>query len=174
MPLNVGFAYNIKPEIIPQGTPEDFFAEFDTADTISGIRSALEAFGNKVYMIEANEDAYHKLREYRDDLDIVFNFAEGLKGESREAHIPAMCEMLAIPYTGSKVTTMAITLDKARTKEILAHHGIPTAKFKVIRSERDLDLHYSDLRYPLFIKPVQEGSSKGITNNSLINDSEEL
>lgn len=173
MPLNVGFVYNIKPESIPDGTPQDFFAEFDTADTITGIRSALEAYGNKVYMIEANEEAYNKLKACKDNLDIVFNFAEGMHGDSREAHIPAMCEMLNIPYTGSKVLTMAITLDKARTKEILAHHGVPTPKFKVIRDEHDLN-GVSELRYPLFIKPVQEGSSKGITNDSFIGTSEEL
>ena len=173
MPLNVGFAYNIKPESVPAGTPDDFFAEFDTADTINGIKSALEAYGNKVFMIEADEKAYQKLQEHKDDLDIVFNFAEGMRGDSREAHIPAMCEMLNIPYTGSKVLTMAITLDKARTKEVLIHHGVPTARFKVLRSEDDLK-SVSDLRYPLFIKPVQEGSSKGITNNSYISNSEEL
>src|SRR2546426_1737246 len=97
--------------------------------------------------------------------DIVFNMAEGLHGPCRESHVPALCEYLNIPYTGSDPLTLALTLHKGRTKEILAYRGVPTAPFRVI--ERVEDLERLPLPYPLFVKPVAEGSGKGIFVNNL-------
>src|SRR5205823_8007206 len=95
----------------------------------------------------------------------------GLNGPNREAHVPAICEFYGVPYSGSDPFTLSLCLDKARTKEILSHHGIPTAPFMVIRDERDLErLAAVDSRFPIFIKPLHEGSSKGITERNLCHD----
>ena len=115
-------------------------------------------------MIEADENAFEKFRIAK--ADIVFNVAECANGTSREAQIPAMLDMLKIPYTGSDPLTLATCLDKARTKEILAYHKIPTAKFLFVESIADLERF--DLNFPVMIKPVAEGSSKGIFNSSLV------
>ncbi|MCL4547438.1 MAG: ATP-grasp domain-containing protein [Bacteroidetes bacterium] len=115
-------------------------------------------------MIEADENAFEKFRSTK--ADIVFNVAECANGTSREAQIPAMLDMLKIPYTGSDPLTLATCLDKARTKEILAYHKIPTAKFLFVESIAELERF--DLNFPVMIKPVAEGSSKGIFNSSLV------
>jgi D-alanine-D-alanine ligase len=121
-------------------------------------------------MIEANEEAFEKFRAA--EPEIVFNVAEGASGISREAQIPAMLEMLQIPYTGSDPLTLATCLDKSRTKEILSYHCIPTSKFLLVESIGDL--RNFSLRFPVIIKPVAEGSSKGIFNSSFISRADEL
>ena len=164
--MRIGLTYNS----LPENTRTDEFAEFDDMSTIIAIKNALASGGHKVILVEANEDAYEKLKNSK--FDFVFNFAEGLYGESRESQIPAMLEMLKIPYTGSGPLTLAIALDKPRTKEILRYHGIPTPNFQVFKSVNEpLD---KNLHFPLFVKPVAEGSSKGITSKSLVNNEKEL
>lgn len=121
-------------------------------------------------MIEADENAFQKFREANPD--IVFNVAECAFGISREAQIPAMLDMLQISYTGSDPLTLTTCLDKARTKEILSYHGIPNAKFLLIESLNDLENF--DLEFPIIMKPVAEGSSKGIFNSSFITNRVDL
>ncbi|MEG8946001.1 D-alanine--D-alanine ligase family protein [Rosettibacter firmus] len=121
-------------------------------------------------MIEANEDAFEKFKKHRPD--IVFNIAEGANGISREAQIPAMLDMLQIPYTGSDPLTLTTCLDKARTKEILSYYKIPTAKFLLAETLNDLENFH--LKFPVIIKPVGEGSSKGIFNSSFIQNIDDL
>ncbi|MCF8411786.1 MAG: ATP-grasp domain-containing protein [Melioribacteraceae bacterium] len=121
-------------------------------------------------MIEANVKAFDKFQKVKPD--IVFNVSEGINRISREAQIPAMLDFLNIPYTGSDPLTLAICLDKSRTKEILSYHNIPNPKFRVIRHHDELN--NLELDFPLFIKPIGEGSSKGIFDNSLVKDSETL
>lgn len=151
------------------GTVADRYAEWDTEETISAVASALSEI-HRVTLIEADEDAYQKLLATRPD--IVFNIAEGMYGISREAQIPAMCEFLQIPYTGSDPLTLAVCLDKSRAKEILAYHKIPTAPFVVVSTTNDLK-HFT-LKLPAIIKPLHEGSSKGIYNKSVVRTREEL
>jgi D-alanine-D-alanine ligase len=121
-------------------------------------------------MIDADEEAYEKLRTLRPDF--VFNIAEGLYGTSREGQIPAMLEMLQIPYLGSDPLTLGICLDKARAKEILSFHKIPTAGFSVIRSMSDFE--DVRLKFPAMVKPLHEGSSKGIYNSCVVRNPDEL
>jgi D-alanine-D-alanine ligase len=147
----------------------DMYAEWDTPETINAVARALSLFHN-VTMIEADEYAYEKLRE--GEFDIVFNIAEGMNGVSREAQIPAMLEFLGMPYTGSDPLTLATCLDKSRTKEILSYNGVPTPKFVVARSPAEAS--EASLRYPLFVKPLHEGSSKGIYNSSYVTTPEGL
>lgn len=123
-----------------------------------------------MHLIEANTEAFEKLNMLKPDL--VFNIAEGMHGISREAQIPAILDMLQIPYTGSDPLTLSICLDKARTKEILKYHNIPTADFQVISSLEELKA--AKFSFPLFIKPNGEGSSKGIFNASLAHNTVEL
>ena len=214
----IGFAYNQKPELAANGgggglpssvrselRPEeeppsnsDVYAEWDSADTIDAVASALSALGD-VIRIEATEELPARLRSERPD--IVFNIAEGLNGTNREAHVPAICEFFGIPYSGSDPYTLSLCLHKARTKDVLSVHGIPNAPYVVIEDEAALEellreqargkrgevkrrpqfavrsftpFPLPPSRFPLFLKPVHEGSSKGITERNFVRDRDEL
>ena len=149
----------------------DEFAEWDNPATIAAVESALSHLG-KVVRLEATEDFPERLRKARPD--IVFNIAEGFNGVNREAHVPAICEFYGVPYTGSDPFTLALCLDKARTKETLSFHGIPTPKFAVVAKMADIGAVGKKLGLPLFVKPLHEGSSKGITDNNLCRDGDQL
>jgi len=149
----------------------DEFAEWDSPATIAAIESALSRLG-KVIRLEAKDDFPERLRATRPD--IVFNIAEGFHGVNREAHVPAICEFFGIPYSGSDPFTLSLCLDKARTKETLTFHGIPTPKFAVVENIEDLDAVRKELSLPLFVKPLHEGSSKGITDSNLCWDRKHL
>lgn len=146
-----------------QKTKVDTYAEWDSEDTILAVKTALEQH-HTVTLIEADEEAYQKLLQIQPE--IVFNIAEGLHGSSREAQIPAMLEMLGIPYTGSDPLTLGICLDKSRAKEILAHHNIPTPLFAVINSVHELK--NVTMPFPCIVKPLHEGSSKGVLDSSVV------
>lgn len=182
--MNVALAYNLKPEsdsfpavVSPNpnsssqktNSEMDQYAEWDTWETINAVKDAISIYNN-VSLIEANEEAYNKFREIRPD--IVFNIAEGANGVSREAQIPAMLDMLKLPYTGSDALTLAICLDKARTKEILSYYKIPTAKFFVADKVEDAKNHM--LNFPMIVKPISEGSGKGIYASSFVHNNNEL
>jgi D-alanine-D-alanine ligase len=149
----------------------DEFAEWDSPTTIAAVESALSKLG-KVVRLEANEDFPERLRQTKPD--IVFNIAEGFYGVNREAHVPAICEFYGIPYSGSDPFTLSLCLDKARAKETLAFHGIPTPRFAVVRKIEELRAVSQKLSLPLFVKPLHEGSSKGITDSNLCRDAEHL
>lgn len=171
MALVVGLMYNLGKHAPPaDGEPPDANAEFDSEETVLAIASALAAGGYDVVRIEGNEQAYDRLREVRPD--IVFNITEGLRGESRESHIPCMLEMLGIPYTGSGPLALAVSLDKPAAKKIFAYHGVPTPQFRSIAPGEPADV--SGLRFPLFVKPAREGSSKGIESNAVCHTPAEL
>jgi D-alanine-D-alanine ligase len=168
----IGLAFNRKPDdrqipaSVPSGSrevgdPVDLYAEWDDEITVAAIETALGEAG-EVTRLEATEDFPLRLREAKPD--IVFNVAEGLWGPNREAHVPSLCEFWGVPYTGSDPLTLAICLDKGRAKEILAYHGVPTAEFTVVPGGERLDGIPS---LPVVVKPVHEGSSKGITQASL-------
>src|SRR3981081_3834797 len=147
-------------------TADDEYAEWDSAETIAAVERALARHG-EVVRLEATDDFPQRLADARPE--IVFNIAEGLRGPNREAHVPAICEFYGIPYSGSDPFTLALCLDKARTKEILRAHDIPPAGWGLVLSSADLRaLDRAALRSPLFAKPVHEGSSKGITERNFI------
>lgn len=168
----IGFAFNRKPAdgSVPPAAPSgshglgetvDLYAEWDDDVTIAAIEAALAEAG-EVVRLEATGDFPLQLRESK--ADIVFNVAEGLWGPNREAHVPSFCEFWGVPYTGSDPLTLAICLDKGRAKEILAYHGVPTAQFAIAPGGEPLD---GIPALPVIVKPVHEGSSKGITQASL-------
>lgn len=171
MTLKVGLTYNLRKQVDTENNePEDFYAEFDDEETINAIADALKTGGCKVTKIEADEKAYSRLKRLLPD--IVFNFAEGIRGESRESHIPAMLEMLGIPYTGSGPLTLAIALNKALTHQLLEINEISSPFFQVFnRVDERIDVK---LEFPCVVKPLSEGSSKGIWNSSLIKDERAL
>ncbi|SRR6266542_869323 len=148
----------------------DEFAEWDDPETIAAVESALSPLG-KVVRLEATEEFPEKLRLTGPDL--VFNIAEGLNGVNREAHVPAICEFFGVPYSGSDPFTLSLCLDKARAKEVLAFHRIATAPFTVVRKKEDVAKARA-LPLPLFVKPLHEGSSKGITDRNLCWDYDRL
>ena len=164
--MRIGLAYNEKPD--PSLASEEY-AEWDDPSTIAAVEQALGIFG-RVIRLEADEFFPQKLSLARPD--IVFNMAEGARGSSRESLVPAMCEYLNLPYTGSDPLTLGLALHKGRAKEILAYRGVPTAPFRVI--ERREDLERMPLPFPLFVKPIAEGSSKGIFTNNLCTNAAEL
>jgi D-alanine-D-alanine ligase len=147
----------------------DTYAEWDTWETVNAVKDAISEIHN-VTLVEANNDAFLKLKELKPD--IVFNFAEGLIGVNRESHMPAMLEMLQLPYSGSDALTLGICLDKSRAKEILTYHKIPNAKFLVANSMEDIQ--NTNFDFPLIVKPISEGSSKGIFSSSFVKNTKEL
>lgn len=172
--MRVALLANIKP----QGNvtfEDDTFAEWDSAETINAVRDALASHPDiECEIVEAiPEIALPRLmvRKY----DIVFNIAEGMRGAAREAQFPAVMEMLGIAYTGSGPLTLATALDKARTKEVLTHHGIPTAKFiTTVDTSATLNELLPGTEYPVVVKPLSEGSSKGVKNSSFVKNDTEL
>jgi lysine 2,3-aminomutase len=167
--LKVAVAFNLKrqPEI---NMPEDYYAEYDDIAVPMAIKTSLESAGHHAELVEADQGFYEKVRA--GNFDFVFNIAEGINGDARESQVPAILDMLGIPYTGSGVLTQAITLDKKRTKEILLHNGVATPKYQLFTSWKER--LNPELKFPMFVKPNAEGSSKGIRNNSLVKNEEEL
>jgi D-alanine-D-alanine ligase len=150
--------------------PLDHTAELDSVQTIETLREAIAMHGHEVILIEADVHAYQRLRT--SGVDLVFNIAEGTHGEDREAQIPAMLEMLGIPYTGSGPLALALCLHKGKTKEILSWHGIPTPAFQVVSHPEDLDLAW--LAFPLIVKLLHEGSSMGLSYAAVVETPEAL
>ena len=131
--LRVGFTFNMKRVDSKHGN--DAEAEYDPPETIDAIRNAIESLGHEVVPLEANSELPQRLSESK--VDLVFNIAEGLSGRNREAQVPALCELVGIPYTGSDSATLALALDKALAKRILRQHGILTPEFQVMVSGRE-------------------------------------
>ncbi|MDE3153327.1 MAG: D-alanine--D-alanine ligase [Gemmatimonadota bacterium] len=164
----------------PVPTLSDVYAEWDSVETIDAVARALSAFG-EIVRLEATADFPQRLRDAR--VDLVFNIAEGLYGPNREAHVPAICEFFGIPYSGSDPFTLSLCLHKARTKQMLAAHGVPTPAFVLLETDAALEALAAGRHaegpaaapeFPLFLKPVQEGSSKGITERNFVRDAREL
>lgn len=173
-PNNLAFLYNVRHVYPDSVDPRvQLEADFDDPRTIEWIIKHLNNLGfKKIIPIEANEEAYLKLYEYKGEIDLVFNFAEGLRGKDRECHLPAMLEMLGLPYTGCSPLSSALILNKAAAKDILKCSGIPVLPHQIMKTGKEtLD---SALKFPLIVKPIAQGSSAGITNKSVVNSEEEL
>lgn len=167
--MTIGFAYNVK-RIDAKQDGDDSESEYDPPKTIDAIRSAIESFGHDVVMLEATSDLPRLLADA--PVDVVFNIAEGISGRNRESHVPALCELIGLPYTGSDAATLSICLDKALTKKILMQHNILTPNFQVFETGKERI--QKNLHFPLICKPNEEGSSKGIGDKSVVDNEEEL
>ncbi len=171
MGLNVAVLANLKKNAPKYaGMPADAWADLDSPVTVEAICAALEAGGHRATFLEGNLSLAETLPQLAPD--ICFNICEGHWGDSRESHVPAILEMLRVPYTGSGVLTLALTLDKPMTKRVLAFHGLPTPAFQVFeRADEPLD---PDLVFPLFVKPSREGTGMGVSASSIVTDEAEL
>ncbi|MFA6081659.1 MAG: ATP-grasp domain-containing protein [Patescibacteria group bacterium] len=167
--MNIAFLYNVRRSSSDSvNYKNQLDRDFDDPATTRCQIRHLRSLGFNVSPIEANEKAYFKLFRLRSKIDLVFNVAEGIYGKDRELQMPAILEMLQIPYTGSSPLTHAFSLNKAKAKEIFLANNIPTAEFQTI-DKPNFTLKKT-LKFPLIVKPVAEGSSMGITNNSVVYD----
>jgi D-alanine-D-alanine ligase len=169
--MHVALLANLKknaptwPDISP-----DHWDDLDSEETIQAILDALKAVGHRATFLEGDVTLYDNLQKVKPD--ICFNICEGHFGDSREAQVPAILEMLRIPYTGSRVLTLALALDKPMTKRVLAYHKLPTPAFQTFeRVDESLD---PDMEFPLFIKPSREGTGMGVSAESILQDEGQL
>jgi len=167
----VGITYDLRQDYLAQGFSEEETAEFDRIDTIQAIEQALEDLGFKTDRIGNIFNLTKRIAE-AESWDLVFNIAEGLKGFSREAQVPALLDAFNIPYTFSDPLVLSLSLHKALTKRVMRDLGIPTPDFFVVENHSDIDL--VGLPFPLFAKPIAEGTGKGITPSSKIESPNEL
>lgn len=167
----IGITYDLREDYLLMGFSEEDAAEFDTIETIEGIENALNDLGHQTVRIG-------HLRLLMEALlaghrwDMVFNICEGFYGIGREAQVPALLDAFNIPYVFSDPLVLSLTLDKGMTKRVIRDAGIPTADFSVV--SRPADITRINLPYPLFVKPVAEGTGKGISGESIIRDAAAL
>lgn len=153
-----------------EGMPEDQWDDLDSEKTVEALLQAIRAGGHSCEFLEGDITLYDTVRKYKPD--ICFNICEGHYGDAREAQVPAILEMLRIPYTGSKVLTQALALDKPMTKRVLTYHDLPTPNFQTF--ERVDEPLSKDMGFPLFAKPSHEGTGMGVSARSIIHNEYEL
>jgi len=169
--IRLGLVYDLRDEYLAQGYSLEAVAEFDTPATISELAQELTRHGCTVERI-GNGQALAARLVHGERYDLVFSIAEGLHGRSREAQVPALCELYQQPYVFSDPLTLAVSLDKAVAKRLVRDAGIPTAPFTVLESACAAPA--VDLPFPLFVKPLAEGTGKGCEAASLVHSSAEL
>ena len=152
------------------GIAPDRWDDLDSEHTIEAIMDALRSGGHEVTFLEGNLTLYENLQRVRPD--VCFNICEGHFGDAREAHVPAILEMMRFPYTGSRVLTLALTLDKPMTKRVLTYHNLPTPPFQVF--ERITEALDPEMTFPMFVKPSREGTGMGVSAESIVRDEQEL
>jgi D-alanine-D-alanine ligase len=161
--VKIGLSYDVKEAIrLVGGHPEDALEEYDSPETVVALVAAIEALGHIVIKLGGGEEFLANIT--KEKLDLVFNIAEGWGNcRSREAQVPAILEMLNIPYSGSDPQCLAISLDKPLTKKIVATYGVDTPRWQVISQKEQLqEKNWDNFPFPAFVKPAYEGSSKGI------------
>ncbi|MEQ8507492.1 MAG: D-alanine--D-alanine ligase [Rhodospirillaceae bacterium] len=170
MTMKLGLVYDLRDDYLALGYSGEATAEFDSRETIEALEDALQRLGWDVVRVGRGVELARRLAA-GDRFDLVFSIAEGLKGRSREAQVPALCELFDQPYAFSDPLTMSVTLDKAVAKRIVRDHGIPTAPFVVMHSGKD---SVADAVFPAFVKPMAEGTGKGCTRTSMVHSQKEL
>ena len=164
-----------------EGMPADRWDDLDSPRTTDAIVSVLQRMGHESAFFEASIfppfNLINRLREYKPDM--CFNLSESHFGDAREAQVPAILEMLQIPYTGSRMLGLALALDKAMTKRVLKTYGLPTAEFQLFEAaDEPINPEFlnedNELRYPLFVKPNAEGTSMGANADSIVRTVSEL
>lgn len=167
----IGLTYDLRQDYLDAGFGEEETAEFDRLDTIEGIERALHELGHETDRIGRVTVLVERLAR-GDRWDLVFNIAEGQYGIGREAQVPAILDAYQIPYTFSDPLVSALTLHKGMTKRVIRDLGLPTPRFAVVEHERDIAA--VTLSFPLFAKPVAEGTSKGVRKESKITSALDL
>lgn len=169
----IGLTYDLKTDYkFKEGDPPDANAEFDHPTTIDVIARGIESLGHKVVRIGNVDNLLKKIDSLK--VDIVFNISEGISGRNRESQVPIILEMMRIPFVGSDGLTLGLSLDKAMTKKILISENIPTPKFFETDDPADNVAKLKNLKFPLIVKPRYEGSSKGLSEKSRVENIDEL
>jgi D-alanine-D-alanine ligase len=169
--MKVGITYDLRLDYLAEGYSEEETAEFDQPGTIDAVEGALQLLGYETDRIGHVRNLAKRLVA-GDRWDLVFNFAEGLRGIGREAQVPALLEAYGIPHTFSDTLVLSLALHKAMAKRVIRDLGIPTPDFAVVEKIRDVE--GIRLPYPLFAKPMAEGTGKGITAANKIRTREDL
>jgi D-alanine-D-alanine ligase len=169
--MKIGLTYDLRQDYLAEGYSLEETAEFDKPETIEGIEGALDELGYEPQRIGNAKALIARLAEGH-RWDLVFNIAEGFYGLAREAQVPAILDVYNIPYTFSDPLVLSLALHKGLTKTVVRQHGVATPDFAVV--ERPADVDAINLPFPLFAKPVAEGTSKGITGASKIVDRDAL
>ena len=169
--IKIGLTYDLREEYMAMGFDREVVAEFDCIETIDAIDAELKDMGFQTCRIGHVQNLIRRIAD-GERWDLVFNIAEGLDGFGREAQVPAILEACGIPYTFSDPMVMSLTLHKGMTKHIIKSLGFPTPDFAVIRKPEDI----TDVRmpFPLFVKPIAEGTSRGISDDSLVTTAADL
>jgi len=161
--MRIGLSYDLKQQTAQaEGLPDDVFEEYDSYETIAALAAAITSAGHQVTTLGGGSDFISRV--LREKPDFVFNIAEGHGNyRSREAQVPSVLEMLGIPYSGSDPLSLSVCLEKSLTKQLVAAAGVSTPRWHVINDINELkDCDWGNFPFPVFIKPVHEGSSKGI------------
>jgi D-alanine-D-alanine ligase len=161
----VGLTYDLRQDYLAEGYSPEETAECDKLETVEGIETALQELGYTTDRIGNGKKLVSRLAA-GDRWELVFNFAEGFRGVAREGQVPAILDMFGIPYTFSDPLVLGLALHKDMTKTVVRLSGVPTPDYAVIRCIEDIEK--VDLPFPLFAKPIAEGTSKGITADSKI------
>jgi len=170
-PFTLGLTYDLRDDYLKEGYSHDETAEFDKEETIEGIEQALRNAGFRTVRIGHIRNLVQRL-SVGERWDMVFNIAEGMYGLAREAQVPCLLDAYRIPYVFSDSSVLALSLHKGLTKRVVRDAGIPTPEFTEIYAPDDIQS--VNLPFPLFAKPVAEGTGKGITGSSRINSLEQL
>jgi D-alanine-D-alanine ligase len=169
--MKIGLTYDLRSDYLATGYSEEETAEFDRDDTVVAIEKALQNLGHTTDRVGNVRSLFGRLCA-GDRWELVFNIAEGLNGIGREAQVPAALDVYSIPYTFSDPLVMALTLHKSMTKRVVRDAGMPTADFGVVRLRSEAEqIHFPP---PYFIKPVAEGTGKGVSPQSIIRRPEDL
>ena len=176
--MRIGLSFDlkeaVKESLSSEGQPEDALEEYDSRETVRGIAAAIEEMGHSTALLGGGRDFLTNVQ--REKVDLVFNIAEGLGNyRSREAQLPGILELLDIPYSGSDPLALAVSLDKAITKSLVAAAGVTTPRWQVIDDISGLKaVDWQTFPFPVFVKPLHEGSSKGIRTGSKLDNPKQL
>ncbi|MDO8578198.1 MAG: ATP-grasp domain-containing protein [Dehalococcoidales bacterium] len=173
--MRIGLTYDLKEKVpASQDHPIDALEEYDSRETVDAIAAVLTSLGHSPVYLGGGIDFLTSI--VREKVDFVFNISEGLGiYRSREAQVPGVLEMLDIPYTGSDPQCLAVCLDKPLTKQLVAAAGIDTPKWRIITNEKQLmRTSWDDFPFPAFVKPVHEGSSKGVLLASKVDHAKDI
>jgi D-alanine-D-alanine ligase len=169
--MNVGLTYDLRQDYLDAGYSHEQTAEFDRPDTIEGIEGALRTLGHTTQRIGNVKSLVRRLAA-GECWDLVFNICEGMFGLGREAQVPALLDAYEIPYTFSGPLLLALALDKGLTKRVVRSFGVPTPDFAVVSDSEEVAA--VDLPFPLFVKPLAEGTGKGIDARSKVDGPPQL
>ena len=167
----IGLTYDLQSEYLSEGFTREEVAEFDKEETIAGIEESLGRLGHATQRIGNVRRLIESLVK-GDRWDLVFNICEGVYGIGREAQVPAILDAYRIPYTFSDPLVLSLTLHKGIMKRVVRDLGVATPDFAVITEMAEADT--LSLPFPLFLKPVAEGSGKAISEKSVVRNRKEL